>query len=523
MQEAKHSEQSPQLVAGVDSSTQSTKILIVDARTGATVREGRAAHPTGTEVDPQAWLTAFREAAARAGGLADISGLSVAGQQHGMVLLDAAGEVIRPAQLWNDTKSAAAARALTAELGAEFWAQAVGSVPVASLTVTKLRWIADNEPENAARIAAICLPHDWLTWKLRGTADIRALTTDRSDASGTGYMDCETNEYRYDILAHALRITEAQARQLVLPRIAAPYESVGRVHPQFLEETGEAAASGTEAAAVTEATTSGTEANLPGTAQPKTSVPVFLGPGAGDNAGAALGLNLRPGQASISIGTSGVVAAIAEHPVRDAHSGVTGFADANGAWLPLACTLNGALIQDYFCELLGVSFERLGELAAQAAPGAGGVTLVPYFAGERTPNLPRATASLHGLTPDSTTPHNFARAAYEGLACLLRGALEALRDGGLRIERAMLIGGATRSAVLAQIMADVLQIPLDIPRPGEYVARGAARQAALVCGFDVSAPGWEPEITETITPGPANPAWPRYQKLAAAIAHAQAE
>ncbi len=183
------------LVAGVDSSTQSCKVVIVDPASGAVVRQGRAPHPDGTEVDPQAWWQAFCVAVAQAGGLDDVAALSVGGQQHGMVCLDAGGQVIRPAVLWNDTRSAAAARELIIEAGdgdqmsgARWWADATGSVPVASLTVTKLRWLADHEPQHAARIAAVCLPHDWLTWKIAGSPSLEALVTDRSDASGTGYM-----------------------------------------------------------------------------------------------------------------------------------------------------------------------------------------------------------------------------------------------------------------------------------------------------------------------------------------------
>ena len=175
------------LVAGVDSSTQSCKVVIRDADTGALVREGRAAHPDGTEVDPRAWWDALQVAIAAAGGLSDVAALSVGGQQHGMVCLDDSGAVVRDALLWNDTRSAPAALELIDELGGpQQWADAVGSVPVASFTVTKLRWLATHEPANAQRTAAVCLPHDYLTWRLKG-GGLDALTTDRGDASGTGY------------------------------------------------------------------------------------------------------------------------------------------------------------------------------------------------------------------------------------------------------------------------------------------------------------------------------------------------
>ena len=177
------------LVAGIDSSTQSCKVVVRKADTGELVRSGSAPHPQGTSVDPNAWWTAWQEASRAAGGIEDVSAIAVGGQQHGMVCLDEAGEVVRDALLWNDTRSADSATDLIGELtgGAQGWADAVGTVPVASITVAKLRWLADHEPDNAARTAAVCLPHDWLTWRLRGTDDVRDLVTDRGDASGTGY------------------------------------------------------------------------------------------------------------------------------------------------------------------------------------------------------------------------------------------------------------------------------------------------------------------------------------------------
>ena len=203
------------LVAGVDSSTQSCKIVIRDAADGALVRQARAAHPDGTEVHPDQWWRALGEAVDAADGLDDVAALSVGGQQHGMVVLDAGGEIIRPALLWNDTRSASAAHDLIVELGCgdeaagrAAWADGVGSVPVASLTIAKLRWLADHEPEAAARIAAVCLPHDWLTWRLSGATSLDELVTDRSDASGTGYFDSVRNVYRRDLLALALRRSE---------------------------------------------------------------------------------------------------------------------------------------------------------------------------------------------------------------------------------------------------------------------------------------------------------------------------
>ncbi|MDH6181910.1 xylulokinase [Microbacteriaceae bacterium SG_E_30_P1] len=420
------------LVAGVDSSTQSCKVVIVDAETGAVVRSGRASHPAGTEVDPQAWWDALQDAIAEAGGLDDVAAISVGGQQHGMVVLDAGGRVIRPALLWNDTRSAQAARDLAAEV--PDIVERTGSVPVASFTSTKLRWLRDNEPENAARVAAVALPHDWLTWRLRGFGPenprLDTLTTDRSDASGTGYWNPTLNDYDYELLTIAL------GHEAIVPRVVAPSESAGAV------------------------------GNL------------VFGPGAGDNAGAALGLGAVAGDVVVSIGTSGTVFAVTETPSRDASGTVAGFADASGLYLPLVATLNAARVLDSISALLGVTHNELGELALRAQPGAEGLVLQPYFEGERTPNLPDATATLFGMTLASTSRENLARAAIEGLLCGLAAGLDALRANGVTASRILLVGGAAQNPAVSTIAAQVFDVPVVVPQPGEYVAAGAAVQSA---------------------------------------------
>ncbi|WP_188037554.1 xylulokinase, partial [Actinotalea sp. JY-7885] len=441
------------LVAGVDSSTQSCKVVIRDAETGALVRTGRASHPDGTEVDPRHWWDALQTALAAAGGLDDVAALSVGGQQHGMVALDADGEVVRDALLWNDTRSAQAALDLIAELGASpaedtpsnggerAWAEAIGSVPVASFTVTKLRWLRDAEPENAARVAAVALPHDWLTWRLAGhgpgTGGLDALTTDRSDASGTGYWSPITDDYRRDLLMLAL------GHDAVLPRVVGPAEVAATV-----------ARGG--------------------------GAPLLLGPGAGDNAAAALGLGMGPGDVAISIGTSGVVSAISGAPTADASGLVTGFADATGAFLPLACTLNASRVLDAAARMLGVDHAGLSALALSAPAGADGLVLVPYLEGERTPNRPDATGALHGMRLANTTPAHLARAAVEGMLCALADGLDALRAQGVPVQRVQLIGGGAQSEAVRRIAPAVLGLDVTVPQPGEYVADGAARQAAWV-------------------------------------------
>ena len=439
------------LVAGVDSSTQSCKVVIADAATGSVVREGRAPHPPGTEVDPEAWWVALDEAITAAGGLEDVAAVSIAGQQHGMVALDAAGEVIRPALLWNDTRSAHAAAQLTTEFP-DIVAR-TGSRPVASFTATKLRWLRDAEPENASRVHAVALPHDWLTWRLRGygpgNADFTALVTDRSDASGTSYWNPHSGDYDRELLVAAL------GHDAILPRVLGPGEAAG-------------------------ALPSGT----------------LIGAGAGDNAAAALGLGAREGDVVVSIGTSGTVFAVAGSPVgADA---VAGFADASGLFLPLVATLNAARVLDAIAGLLAVSHDELGRLALGAAPGSAGLVLQPWFEGERTPDRPDATATLFGMTLAATTRENLARAAIEGLLCGLADGLDAVRSAGVDARRILLIGGAAQNPAVSTIAAQVFDVPVVVPEPGEYVARGAAAQAAWV------ASGTRPDWTVPLATEPAS-------------------
>jgi xylulokinase len=435
---------SPALVAGVDSSTQACKVVVRDADTGALVREGRAAHPLGTEVDPGAWWRALEVAISEAGGLEGVSAIAVGGQQHGMVCLDEDGRVVRPALLWNDTRSADAAADLIAELGGpRAWAEAIGSVPVASFTVTKLRWLADHEPGNAKRTAAVCLPHDWLTWKLAATGELGALTTDRSDASGTGYWSPATGAYHPDLLQRAL------GRDALVPDVLAPNQPAGR-----------------------------------------TDAGALLGPGAGDNAAATLGVGAGVGDVVVSIGTSGVVCAVSTRPTADPTGIVAGFASATGEFLPLVCTLNAARVLDAAATMLGVDHERLSRLALEAPAGSDGLVLVPYLEGERTPNRPDATGAVHGLTLRTSTPRHLARAAIEGLLCGLADGLDALVEQGVQVDRIVLVGGGARSEALRRIAPSVLGHPVVAPPPGEYVADGAALQAAWTLSGDEQPPSW---------------------------------
>lgn len=515
------------LVAGVDTSTQSCKVRVTDALTGELVRFGQAAHPDGTSVNPQAWWDAFQEAAAQAGGLDDVSALAVGGQQHGMVLLDNQGRVIRDALLWNDTRSSVQAEALINELGAADstdsdsgsgsgsdsvgrpdnadgannadsadsadiqargvarWVQAVGSSLVASLTITKVAWVAQNEPENAERIAAICLPHDWLSWRIAGygsvesgDAQLDALFTDRSDASGTAYFDSVTNEYRRDLLEMALGRSN-----VVLPRVLNPH-AVGAIADPYI------AGKNVEGGCV-------------------------IAPGGGDNAMAALGLGMKAGDVSVSLGTSGVAAAVSNSPAYDLTGAIAGFADCTGHWLPLACTINGSRILDAGRRALGVDYDELATLAHEAQPGADGITLIPYFDGERTPNRPNATAQFYGLTLENTTRSNMARAFIEAVLCSQRDCLEYVKALGADVQRILLIGGGAKSPAIRAYAPGIWGTDVILPHTDEYVAIGAARQAAWVALSTDDIPAWELNIDEVLSSSPTPEVYEQYARYRA--------
>jgi xylulokinase len=436
------------IVLGVDSSTQSVKVEARDVATGELLSTGRASHPSTTpprsEQSPLAWWEAFVSACCHTLGSIDrndVVAISVAGQQHGMVALDAHGDAVHPAKLWNDTESAPDADSLLRKASADEWAAAVGSVPVAAFTVTKLAWLRRNHPESYARMASVILPHDEFNRRLTGR-----LTTDRGDASGTGYWSPATGSWRIDMLAHVDPIRDWAS---ALPVVIAPFDAIGPL---------------TDAASQTLGL----------------STTVLVGAGTGDNMGAALGLGLAPGDVVISLGTSGTVYAVSDTPTADATGAVAGFADATGRFLPLVCTLNAMKVTDAAARLLGVDHEGFEALVLDAPAGADGLVLVPYFDGERTPNRPNATGTLMGIRSDVSRA-SFARAAVEGVVCGLLDGLDALRAAGVRTNgRLLLIGGGSRSAAFRRVVADLAGRDVTVPTADEHVAIGAALQAAVM-------------------------------------------
>ena len=417
------------VVIGVDSSTQATKAVAVAVETGEVLGQGRAPHVVsggeGRESDPGQWWHAFG-AAVRATGHADrAAAVSVAGQQHGLVVLDAAGEPVRPALLWNDVRSAPQAEALTARLGDRQWARRTGSVPTAAFTIAKWAWLRANEPGSADRVAAVRLPHDFLTERLTGAG-----TTDRGDVSGTGWWT--PDGYDKDLL-DLVGLDAA-----LLPEVLAPGTAAGRVRAGSPLREGALVAAGT-----------------------------------GDNMAAALGLGLRPGAPVLSLGTSGTVYAVTRGRPADPSGVVAGFADADGGWLPLACTLNCTLAVDRVAALLGRDREAV-------EPGGSAVVL-PFLDGERTPNLPLASGLFHGVRHD-TTGGQLLQAAYDGAVHTLLGALEyVLRAGGEAADpgaELLLIGGGAQGAAWQHTVRRLSGRAVRVPRVREPVALGAAAQAA---------------------------------------------
>lgn len=484
------------LVAGIDSSTQSTKVELRDVATGELVGSAKAPHPPTTppvsEQDPISWWGALIEAMAQLQDFAsDIAAVSIAGQQHGLVIVDVDGKVIRPAKLWNDTTSAPNAEALTRTLRPSAWANRCGLVPVASFTITKLAWVLEHEPDNYRRIAKVMLPHDWLTWFLTGNH-----VTDRGDASGTGWWSGSVG-YRSDLLETVVVDGDGWIRNK-LPRVLGPNESAGTVRPAAAEALG-------------------------------LGPDVLVGPGSGDNMGAALGLGLETSDVAISLGTSGTAYAISDRPVADTTGTVAGFADATGRYLPLVATLNATKVTDTVAGWLGTDASGLSIMALEAKTRPDGPVLVPYFDGERTPNLPDAAGRFVSLRND-TSRGDLARAAHVGVACGLLAGVDALAAAGVATGGTLrLIGGGARSKAYQRLVADLWGRPISVHAEGELVATGACVQAAAVAAdstVDDVAQAWSLKVGHPVEPTPGfdpEPSRAAYAEAANELTRSQSE
>lgn len=453
------------VVLGIDSGTQSTKVLALEVESGEVVGVGRAPHSGADVQAPEEWWRALRAAVRQVlePGI-EVAGLSVAGQQHGCVLLDADGKVVRPAPLWNNTDSAPDADRLNAMV--DFPAE-VGLYLVASFTITKLAHLARTAPDDLARTAAACLPHDWLNLRLTGQ-----LTTDRGDASGTGWWSPRDGRYRRDLLA--LAVGEEIAERIELPAVRGPEEPAGVL-------TADAARG------------LGLPAGIP------------VGPGTGDNMAAALGIGAVPGEMVISLGTSGTAFSVSDIPTNDPEGEIAGFADATGRFLPLACMLNCTRVVDTMAGLFGIDREEALGRAGEVAPGAGGVVMLPYLGGERTPNLPHARGVIDGLTDRAVSMDTLLRAALDGVAAGLAYCVDALARCGITAPGITLVGGGANHPVWRQAVADATGLPVTVRAGDEHAARGAALQAAAIAGDEpimAVVDRWRPPVVAEVAPRP---------------------
>lgn len=450
------------IVAGLDSSSAFTHIVVCDTDTGAVLREGYAAHPVeakATEVDPQAWLLSLGEAAT--GGLLEgVQAIGVSAQQHGLVPLDHQGNLVRPALLGNDKRAQAAAADLIDGLGGrQAWAEAVGAVPQAAQAVAKLRWLARTEPEQAQRVAAVLQPHDWLVWQLLGRPARR--TTDRGAASGTGYWSARTESYRPDLVELAL------GHQAALPEVLGPSDAAGMT-PEGL----------------------------------------LISAGTGEIMAAAFGLGVGVGDAIVSLGASGSVMAVHHEALADPTGMITSFADATGMHLPVVHTSNAVRALRGTADMLDVEgLDALSALALKSTAGSSGLVLLPYLEGERTPRLPHTAGTLCGLRRESMKPEHLARAAFEGMLCSLADALDVLRGRGVEVRRVFLLGAAAELPAVQQLAPALLGTQVVVPQPAQYAALGAARQAAWALGVSQGAldgrtpPPWRGAAAQVLEPG----------------------
>jgi xylulokinase len=441
-----------QLFLGIDCGTQGTKAIILDAISGQVLGQGAAAHTmiSGAngrrEQDTQQWLEAFTLATRRALLAANVDGQSilgigVSGQQHGLVLLDDQGEVLRPAKLWCDTETSAENDRLLTHLGGEKGSlERLGVVIAPGYTVSKLLWTKEQHPVVFSRIARILLPHDYLNFWLTGRA-----CSEYGDASGTGYFNVRTRQWDLQLL----RDIDASGRlQAALPELIDAHQSVGTILPAIAEHLG-------------------------------INPNALVSSGGGDNMMGAIGTgNIQPGAITMSLGSSGTVYAYSEVPKVSPDASVATFCSSSGGWLPLICTMNLTNATGAIRELFDLDLQQFNDLVAEAPIGADGVSMLPFLNGERVPALPHATGSLHGLTLDNLTQANLCRAAVEGTTFGLRYGLDLLRHNGLQSRSICLIGGGSKSAVWRQIVADIMNTPVICTEQSEAAALGAAIQAA---------------------------------------------
>ena len=444
------------LFLGIDCGTQGTKALILDSQSGQVLGQGSAPHTLiqgehgRREQDAAQWLQALTTATQKALAAAGVSGqqirgIGVSGQQHGLVLLDAQGQVLRPAKLWCDTESAPENRQLLEWMGGETGSlQRLGLVIAPGYTVSKLLWTRHHHRQVFERIAHILLPHDYLNYWLTGR-----LCSEYGDASGTGYFNVRTRQWDLEIL----RYIDPEGRlERALPELIDSCAPAGKLRPEIARLLG-------------------------------LNPEAVVSSGGGDNMLGAIGTgNIKPGIITMSLGSSGTVYAFDPQPQARPDAAVANFCSSSGGWLPLICTLNLTNVTGAIREVLGLSLDDFNQLARQAPIGAEGISMLPFLNGERVPALPGATGSIQGLTLTNFNQANLCRAAIEGTTFGLRYGLDLLRRDGLQSHTILLVGGGSKSSLWRQIVADIMDTRVICAEQSEAAALGAAIQAAWCTG-----------------------------------------
>lgn len=438
------------LLIGIDSGTQSTKALVVDARSGKVVGSGSASYglieglpPGAKEQDPDTWRAALvksvklalKEAKASGG---EVVAISVSGQQHGFVPMDKAGAVIRPAKLWCDTSTTAECAEITEALGGVKGAiRALGNAVLPGFTAPKILWLRKNEPENYARLATVLLPHDYLNWWLTG-----GMFMEYGDASGSALMD--VRKRRWSEAALKAIDPELSAK---LPTLSTSDQPAGKLRPEAAKALG----------------------LNPG---------VLVAAGGGDNMMGAIGTgNTRQGVVTASFGTSGTIYACSERPVVDPAGEIAAFCDSTNRWLPLLCTMNVTVATEMVRKDFDLDHAGFEKAAAKAPAGSDGLVLLPYLEGERTPNIPDGTGVFLGVRPATFDAPHFARATMEGVTMGMNYGLRRLAELGVSATQVRATGGGAKSKLWRQIMADVFQAEVVTLEVSEGAAYGAALQA----------------------------------------------
>jgi xylulokinase len=437
------------LFIGIDSGTQSVKAVVLDFEARKVVAEGRAPHrlvpglPVGhMEQHPQEWVAALDVVLLDLGRRIDgarVRGIGVSGQQHGFVPLDGRAQVIRPAKLWCDTSTTAECALITRKLGGpEAAIRKTGNLVLPGFTAPKILWLKRNEPVNYRRLRHVLLPHDYLNFHLTGNYFM-----EYGDASGTALLDVRKRIWSKD----AVRAIDRNLADW-LPPLSESHLPAGTLRPDLARKYG-------------------------------LSPEVVVSAGGGDNMMGAIGTgNVVPGVISASFGTSGTIYACADQPVVDPRGEIAAFCSSTGGWLPLLCTMNVTSVTEQVRALFGYDHAALEHAVASAPPGAGGLVLLPYFAGERTPNVPAGSGVLLGLNQKTFTPGHVARSAMEGVTMGMNYGLRRLAELGVKAREIRLTGGGAKSAAWRQIMADIFGVPVAGMVEDEGAALGGALQAA---------------------------------------------